>query len=97
MLELKDLVKRYSTGHQALKEVNLLIPKGQVLALIGPSGASISTLDPSINRLIEPTSGKVLLSGEDVTRMASRRCEDPTQDGHDFSGIRAGRTFDGYG
>jgi len=73
MLELKDLVKRYKTGDQALKGVNLIIPKGQVLALIGPSGAGKSTLIRCINRLIEPTSGKILLSGEDVTQMGSRR------------------------
>ena len=73
MLELKDLVKRYNTGDQALKGVNLIIPKGQVLALIGPSGAGKSTLIRCINRLIEPTSGKILLSGEDVTQMGSRR------------------------
>ena len=73
MLELQDLSKRYSTGDEALKGVSLLIPKGQVLALIGPSGAGKSTLIRCINRLIEPTSGKVLHNGEDVTLMNSRR------------------------
>ena len=63
MLELQDLSKRYSTGDEALKGVSLLIPKGQVLALIGPSGAGKSTLIRCINRLIEPTSGKVLHNG----------------------------------
>ena len=73
MLELQDLSKRYSTGDEALKGVSLSIPKGQVLALIGPSGAGKSTLIRCINRLIEPTSGKVLHNGEDVTLMNSRR------------------------
>jgi len=73
MLELQDLSKKYNTGDEALKGVSLSIPKGQVLALIGPSGAGKSTLIRCINRLIEPTSGKVLHNGEDVTLMNSRR------------------------
>tara|TARA_A100001037_G_scaffold303088_1_gene336218 strand:- start:565 stop:1389 length:825 start_codon:yes stop_codon:yes gene_type:complete len=73
MLELQDLSKKYNTGDEALKGVSLTIPKGQVLALIGPSGAGKSTLIRCINRLIEPTSGKVLHNGEDVTLMNSRR------------------------
>ena len=64
MLELQDLSKKYNTGDEALKGVSLSIPKGQVLALIGPSGAGKSTLIRCINRLIEPTSGKVLHNGE---------------------------------
>jgi phosphonate transport system ATP-binding protein len=73
MLELKNLLKKYRTGDLALNSVNLSIPKGQVLALIGPSGAGKSTLIRCINRLVEPTSGQVLLHGEDVTRMGSGR------------------------
>ena len=75
MLELQDLSKKYNTGDEALKGVSLSIPKGQVLALIGPSGAGKSTLIRCINRLIEPTSGKVLYNGEDVTLMNSRRLQ----------------------
>lgn len=71
MLELKNLTKTYPTGDQALKNVNLVVPKGQVLALIGPSGAGKSTLIRCINRLVEPTSGSVLLNGQDITRLGS--------------------------
>ena len=59
MLRLENLVKQYKTGDLAIKQVNLEIPRGQVLALIGPSGAGKSTLIRCINRLVEPTSGKV--------------------------------------
>jgi phosphonate transport system ATP-binding protein len=69
MLELKKLVKRYRTGDQALKGVDLTVPAGQVLALIGPSGAGKSTLIRCINRLVEPTSGEVLLHGENLVRL----------------------------
>ena len=69
MLELKKLGKRYRTGDHDLKEVDLSAPAGQVLALIGPSGAGKSTLIRCINRLVEPTSGDVLLKGESLTRL----------------------------
>ena len=71
MLELKKLGKRYRTGDHALKEVDLTVPAGQVLALIGPSGAGKSTLIRCINRLVEPTSGDVLLKGESLTHLRS--------------------------
>ncbi len=71
MLRLDQLVKRYPTGDEALKGIDLEVPPGQVMALIGPSGAGKSTLIRCINRLVEPTSGKVILSGEDLTRLGS--------------------------
>jgi phosphonate transport system ATP-binding protein len=67
MLELKQLTKTYPTGDQALRAVDLIVPKGQVLALIGSSGAGKSTLIRCINRLVEPTSGSVVLNGEEIT------------------------------
>ncbi len=72
MLQLKKLTKTYKTGDQALKAVDLEIPAGQVLALIGPSGAGKSTLIRCINRLVEPTSGSVLLKGENITKLGSK-------------------------
>jgi phosphonate transport system ATP-binding protein len=71
MLELIDLSKRYRTGDLALDHVSLTVPKGQVMALIGPSGAGKSTLIRCVNRLVEPTSGRVLLGGEDITALPS--------------------------
>jgi phosphonate transport system ATP-binding protein len=69
MLQLENLEKRYPTGDRALKGVNLMVPEGQVLALIGPSGAGKSTLIRCINRLVEPTSGQIWLNGQDITRL----------------------------
>ena len=71
MLELDALTKTYATGDQALKQVTLSIPAGQVVALIGPSGAGKSTLIRCINRLVEPTSGSVVLDGENLTKLGS--------------------------
>ncbi len=72
MLRLDQLVKRYPTGDEALKGVDLEVTGGQVMALIGPSGAGKSTLIRCINRLVEPTSGRVMLGEEDITRLGAR-------------------------
>jgi len=69
MLTLTGLTKRYDTGDLALSDINLEVPAGQVMALIGPSGAGKSTLIRCVNRLVEPTSGSVLLDGQDITRV----------------------------
>ena len=71
MLQLSELTKRYNTGELALKSVSLEIPKGQVLALIGPSGAGKSTLIRCINRLVQPTSGSVVLKELELTKLSS--------------------------
>jgi phosphonate transport system ATP-binding protein len=72
MLCLEGLVKQYKTGDRALKGIDLEVPRGQVMALIGPSGAGKSTVIRCINRLVEPTSGRVLLEEEDLTRLGHR-------------------------
>jgi phosphonate transport system ATP-binding protein len=61
MLRLEQLVKRYPTGDEALKGIDLEVPAGQVMALIGPSGA----------RLVEPSSGRVLLAEEELTKLGA--------------------------
>jgi phosphonate transport system ATP-binding protein len=71
LLTLSGLTKRYPTGDLALKGVNLEVPKGQVMALIGPSGAGKSTLIRCVNRLVEPTSGSVVLDGTEITGLGA--------------------------
>ncbi len=72
MLKLERLEKRYPTGDLALKGIDLEVPNGQVMALIGPSGAGKSTLIRCVNRLVDPTSGKVWLDGTELTSLGSR-------------------------
>ena len=72
MLRIRKLSKRYRTGDLALQEVDLEVPDGQVMALIGPSGAGKSTLIRCVNRLVEPTSGKVFLNKIELTSLSRR-------------------------
>ncbi|NBB97943.1 MAG: phosphonate ABC transporter ATP-binding protein [Alphaproteobacteria bacterium] len=67
MLKIDGLGKTYKAGDKALSDVSFEIPKGQVLGLIGPSGAGKSTLIRCINRLVQPTTGKVLLNDLNIT------------------------------
>jgi len=72
MLKVEGLKKIYGTGDAALRGVDLSVGKGQVIGLIGPSGAGKSTLIRCINRLVEPTDGKVFLGNTDVTALGRR-------------------------
>jgi phosphonate transport system ATP-binding protein len=69
MLQITDLVKIYEGGVLALDKVSFEVPKGQFVAVIGLSGSGKSTLLRCINRLIDPTSGKVVWNGIDVTAL----------------------------
>jgi len=70
MLRLEGLSKIYGTGDRALTDVSLTVEPGQVIGLIGPSGAGKSTLIRCINRLVEPSAGKVFLGDTDITRLS---------------------------
>ena len=69
MLEITVSLKSIPPGTVALKEVSFTVDQPKVVTIIGPSGAGKSTLIRCINRLVEPTSGKVMLDGIDVRRL----------------------------
>ncbi|SDX39532.1 phosphonate ABC transporter ATP-binding protein [Roseicitreum antarcticum] len=71
MLSVQKLTKTYKTGDKALTDVSFDVAKGQVVGLIGPSGAGKSTLIRCINRLVEPSSGKVLLNDTDLVKLGT--------------------------
>ena len=59
----RDVRKSYPDGHEALRGVSLEVAPGDVLAILGTSGSGKTTLLKMVNRLIEPTSGAVLVRG----------------------------------
>jgi putative ABC transport system ATP-binding protein len=67
VLELRNVVKRYPGGVQALRGVNLSIGQGELCAIIGPSGSGKSTLLYIMGTLERATSGVVRVAGTDVT------------------------------
>jgi len=67
MLQIEHLTKVYPDGTVALRDVTFEVPEGQFLAIIGLSGSGKSTLLRCINRLIDPTEGRILWNGEDIT------------------------------
>lgn len=65
-LAIKDLVKRYPTGTEALKGVSLEIEEGEFYGLLGPNGAGKSTLIHCTTGLAQPTSGSIEVFGHDA-------------------------------
>lgn len=67
ILRIERLTKVYNGVVRALDEVSFEVPRGQFVAVIGLSGSGKSTLLRCINRLVEPTGGRVIFGGADVT------------------------------
>src|ERR1700726_4644087 len=72
MLRIRGLAKRYRTGDLALKSLNVDVPDGEGVALIGRSGAGKLIVIRCINRLVEPTAGTVALNDIEITTLGSR-------------------------
>jgi len=84
IIELDDVSKNYGDAH-ALARVTLAVAAGEFLAIVGPSGSGKTTLLRLINRLAEPSSGRVLVEHEDV-----RLADPPTlrrRIGYVFQGV----------
>ncbi len=75
MIEIQELRKVFARGETeiaGLDGVDLRVERGEIAAVVGPSGAGKSTLARCINMLERPTSGRVLLDGEDLTALRER-------------------------
>ena len=72
MILYENITKSYLAGINAVADFTLSIAEGELLAIIGPSGCGKTTVLKMLNRLVEPTSGRILLHGEDI------RTLDPT-------------------
>lgn len=76
LLEVSNICKTYGRGEtavRALKDVSFSVPKGEYVAIVGESGSGKSTLLNMIGALDMPTSGKVVISGNDIFSMNDRR------------------------
>ena len=76
MIEIKNLEKIYPSKAGdvvALKDINLTVEDGDIYGIIGLSGAGKSTLVRCINLLEKPTSGNVIIDGEDLTTVPTKR------------------------
>lgn len=69
LLAVEGLTKVYPTGKKALGGIDVVIDRPQLVAVIGSSGAGKSTFIRCINRLVEPTAGRILLNGEDIVAL----------------------------
>lgn len=65
MIKFEGINKKYGS-FQAVRDVNLTIEAGEIVALIGPSGSGKTTTMKMINRLIEPSEGKIYIEGKDI-------------------------------
>ena len=72
MLELKHVGKTYA-DHRVLDDINLTIEDGQIVSVLGPSGGGKTTLLNTLLRNVKPTSGRVLVAGQDLMRIKNRR------------------------
>ena len=66
MIRFEGVSKRYGDGPYAVENLDLEVREGELCVLVGPSGGGKTTILKLVNRLVEPTSGRVLVGGRDV-------------------------------
>ena len=72
MLKVEQLVAGYG-NIQALKNIDMEVPEGKIVSLIGANGAGKTTTMKAIMGLIKPTSGKILFKGQDISKLATHK------------------------
>ncbi|WP_435969421.1 ABC transporter ATP-binding protein [Streptomyces sp. Qhu_M48] len=66
MIRFEHVTKRYADGTTAVDDLSFEVAEGELVTLVGPSGCGKTTTMMMVNRLVEPTSGRVLVDGEDI-------------------------------
>ncbi|MGW1885792.1 ABC transporter ATP-binding protein [Streptomyces sp. NPDC001970] len=67
MIRFEHVTKRYPDGTTAVDDLTLEVAEGELVTLVGPSGCGKTTTMKMVNRLIEPTSGRIFLDGQDIS------------------------------
>ena len=84
LIEVKDLCKYFDVKGKrklhAVDKVNLMIPKGKTLGVVGESGCGKSTLGRTMLRLLEPTSGSIFFDGKDITKANKKEMRELRKD-----------------
>jgi osmoprotectant transport system ATP-binding protein len=69
VISFENVSKRFANGTIAVHDLDLEVPKGEVTVLVGPSGCGKTTTLRMINRMIEATSGRIVVDGQDVRQV----------------------------
>ncbi|WP_156725155.1 ABC transporter ATP-binding protein [Streptomyces apocyni] len=69
MIRFEQVTKRYPNGTTAVDDLSFEVGRGEVVTLVGPSGCGKTTTMMMVNRLIEPTGGRIFVAGEDIAQV----------------------------
>ncbi|MER7204947.1 ATP-binding cassette domain-containing protein, partial [Streptomyces sp. NPDC000188] len=69
MIRFDQVTKRYADGTMAVDDLTFEVGEGELVTLVGPSGCGKTTTMLMVNRLIEPTSGRIFVDGEDISEV----------------------------
>lgn len=73
MIDLENVSKTYSTGVPALNNINLHIDEGEFVFIVGVSGSGKSTLIKLLLKELEPTSGKIVINGKNISKIKKKK------------------------
>lgn len=76
ILEIKNLTKIYGAGHtqvKAVDDVSLEVNAGEIVLIMGPSGSGKTTLITMAGALLKPTSGRVIINGQEITKLSEKQ------------------------
>ena len=74
MIEFRDVTKQYPDGTIAVDKLNLTVEAGTITVFVGPSGCGKTTSLRMVNRMIEASSGTILIDGKDIGTPSPRPC-----------------------
>ena len=74
MIEFESVSKTYRDGTHAVADLSLVVPSGKITVFVGPSGCGKTTTLRMVNRMLEPTSGRIVWDGKPLSPSVAPRC-----------------------